>query len=57
MKFHECFDSDHRGIFCDLSKEILNIKEVLPNLDRVRIVGSNSTNKEGEKYIRYIYTQ
>jgi hypothetical protein len=27
-KFHECLDSDHRGIFCDLSKDIINNTQV-----------------------------
>jgi hypothetical protein len=46
LPFHDGMDSDHRSIFCDLSDEILNIKEQIVD-KRYRLVGTNSTNKEG----------
>jgi hypothetical protein len=54
VRFNEGFDSDHRAIFCDISQEILTDSTTL-NEKRKRIIGSNSTNKEGERYIRYLY--
>jgi hypothetical protein len=54
LKFHECFDSDHRGVFCDISAEIFQQYENTNNIQKERIVGSNSTNR-GEEYIMYIH--
>lgn len=57
LKFHECFDSDHRGMFCDLSNDICNQSNSTRNdtSNKIRLVGSNTSNKEGEAYIRYVY--
>jgi hypothetical protein len=53
IKFNECFDSDHRAVFCDISTNILQTRT--PNVDnRTRAVGTNSTNKEGDLYVKYI---
>jgi hypothetical protein len=54
LKYHEAFDTDHRAIYCDLSKEILRIPEIEIQ-EKVRLVGTNSTNKEGARYIRKLY--
>jgi hypothetical protein len=41
------------GFFCDISSTILQHRT--PNVDnRTRVVGTNSTNKEGDNYVRYI---
>jgi hypothetical protein len=54
VRFNDAFDSDHRAIFCDISHEIMtDITELRDK--RKRIIGSNSTNKEGERYIRHLY--
>jgi hypothetical protein len=51
LDFQEGFDSDHRGLFCDISSDIFtNITEdVIPC---TRQIGTNSTNKEGDRYVR-----
>jgi hypothetical protein len=54
IKFHECFDSDHRGLYCDLSQKLFQ-KQIPPSVIRTRVVGSNSTNAEGERYIRQLH--
>jgi hypothetical protein len=54
VKFNEGFDSDHRAIFCDISHTILH-NDHIPNSQRRRIIGSNSTNREGERYIKHLY--
>jgi hypothetical protein len=54
VRFNEGFDSDHRAVFCDISHEILTDTTMLRE-KRKRIIGSNSTNKEGERYIRCLY--
>jgi hypothetical protein len=54
VRFNDGFDSDHRAIFCDISHEILTDTTMLRK-KRKRIIGANSTNKEGERYIRYLY--
>jgi hypothetical protein len=54
VKFNEGFDSDHRAIFCDISHNILH-NDHSPNSQRRRIIGSNSTNREGERYIKHLY--
>jgi hypothetical protein len=51
-KFHECLDSGHRGIFCDLSKDIINNIQVTK---KIRLIGTNSTNEEGKRYIKHLY--
>jgi hypothetical protein len=52
LKYNEGIDSDHRGLFCDISNTINdNIENITP-MRKIRMVGSNSTNKEGEAYIR-----
>jgi hypothetical protein len=54
IKFHECFDSDHHGIYCDLSSKLFQ-KTPPPSVKRERIVGSNSTNAEGGRYIKHLH--
>jgi hypothetical protein len=54
VRFNDGFDSDHRAIFCDISHEIITDTTMLRD-KRKRIIGSNSTNKEGERYIRHLY--
>jgi hypothetical protein len=46
MPYNEGFDSDHRTMFCDLSKDILNVKDNKVE-QKFRMVGTNSTNQEG----------
>jgi hypothetical protein len=55
IKFFEAFDSDHRAIYCDLSNKIFEDHDSCKTIKRKRIVGSNSTNIEGQNYIEYIY--
>jgi hypothetical protein len=55
-RFHELLDSDHRGIFCDISDTIMNEETAKENDQRIRMVGTNSTNREGSKYITGIYS-
>jgi hypothetical protein len=57
LRFHECFDSDHRGIYCDLSHHIFDINNNEDNITRKRAAGSNSTNKEGSSYAHDINEQ
>jgi hypothetical protein len=47
IKFHECFDSDHWGMFCDLSPILFATTKNDDNITWKQLVGSNSTNKEG----------
>jgi hypothetical protein len=54
IRFNDGFDSDHRGVFCDISHSILRDYHA-PNSQRKRIIGTNSTNREGERYIRHLY--
>jgi hypothetical protein len=54
VKFHEAFDSDHRAVFADISNTILE-DPIKPDTKRIRLVGSNSTNEESERYIRHLY--
>jgi hypothetical protein len=54
VRFNDGFDSDHRGIFCDISHNILRDDHV-PNSQRKRIIGTNSTNREGERYIKHLH--
>jgi hypothetical protein len=52
--FNDCFDSDHRGIFVDISMDILETP--IPIIEkRIRPVVTNSTNTEGERYIRHLF--
>jgi hypothetical protein len=52
IQFHQAFDSDHRAVFCDLDPTILQ-GEQEDNIHKLeRIIGTNSTNQEGDKYIR-----
>jgi hypothetical protein len=56
LKFHKGLDSDHRGMFCDFTKDLYsNIIE--SNVIRTRQIGTNSTNQEAEKYIRKLDNQ
>jgi hypothetical protein len=52
VKFHEGLDSDHRAVFCDIDESILESEQDRPNNIMERLIGTNSTNHEGEKYIR-----
>jgi hypothetical protein len=55
IPFHEIFDSDHRGIFFDISNDIITDQTNDNQIIRKRLIGSNSTNKESTKYIQQIY--
>jgi hypothetical protein len=57
MKFNEGFDSNHHGIYMDISDRIYKEKDNTINIVRKREVGTNSTNEEGTRYIRHIYNQ
>jgi hypothetical protein len=54
-KFHECYNSDHRGIYCDLSCKLFDNAKINDKGTRKRLVGTNSTNYEGTQYIQQIY--
>jgi hypothetical protein len=54
VQFNEGFDSDHQAIFCDISHNIITDTTMIRKKQK-RIIGSNSTNKEGEGYIRHLY--
>jgi hypothetical protein len=56
VKFHEGFDSDHRAIFCDLSKDIM-LKQRQPQEQLIRLVGTNSTNTEGTNYVLGLHNE
>jgi hypothetical protein len=56
IPFYECYDSDHRGLFCDIKDSILIDNKQSANIIKKRMVGSNSTNAEGTKYINKLYT-
>jgi hypothetical protein len=52
IKFHEAMDSNHRAVFCDLDQSLLDAEKD-DNLQQLEcLIGTNSTNHEGEKYIR-----
>jgi hypothetical protein len=51
--FHEAFDSDHRDVYCDLSKRIMS-RTRAPTDTMIRLVGTNSTNTEGTNYVQFI---
>jgi hypothetical protein len=56
VPFNGALDSDHRAVFCDLNGAIFEAEiEEIPK--RVRLVGTNSTNKEGTKYVRCLYNR
>jgi hypothetical protein len=55
VQFNECFESDHRAVFCDLSKLLFEDNTPNDNVERKRLVGTNCTNKEGTNYINQIY--
>jgi hypothetical protein len=48
--------SDHRGTFCDISINLFNSTTNI-NTAKSRQIGTNCTNDEGEKYIRYLDSQ
>jgi exonuclease III len=52
LKFNEGIDSDHRCMYCNISDSIKSSTDYQVPMKKSRIVGSNSTNKEGEQYIR-----
>jgi hypothetical protein len=56
ITFHNALDSDHRAAFCDLNNTILDDDfDKNSQLEKYeRLIGTNSTNNEGEKYIRYL---
>jgi hypothetical protein len=54
IKFHEGLVSDHRAIFCDIDESILEDVQDRKNNILERLIGTNSTNHEGEKYIREV---
>jgi hypothetical protein len=54
IRFHEAFDSDHRAIYCDISTDLIGIaRDPPPPL--IRMVGTTSTNAEGENFIRHLH--
>jgi hypothetical protein len=55
IPFHEIFDSDHRGIFFDLSNDIITDQPNDNQIIKKRLIGSNSTNTKSTKYIQQIY--
>jgi hypothetical protein len=56
VKFHEGLDSDHRALFCDIDQKLFtNITEEY--MRKTRQIGTNSTNREGIKYIRTLDQQ
>jgi hypothetical protein len=57
IKFHKCFDSDHRRMFCDFSPSLYENTKNEDNIARMRFVGSNSTNKEGINYAHHLNEQ
>jgi hypothetical protein len=56
IPFNEIFDTDHRPMFVDISQTILEDPSKIPE-PKIRLVGSNSTNKESERYIRHLYNK
>jgi predicted membrane GTPase involved in stress response len=55
IPFYACYDSDHRGLYCDISKSIFQDSEKHAGTIKKRMVGSNSTNAEGKEYIQQLY--
>jgi hypothetical protein len=54
VRFNEIFDTDHRPIFCDISERILENNCDI-EIKKIRMAGTNSTNEEGENYIRNLH--
>jgi hypothetical protein len=54
VTFNDAFDSDHRAVFADISHSILEDPMNTAN-KRIRLVGTNSTNEEGERYMCHLY--
>jgi hypothetical protein len=54
VTFNDAFDSDHRAVFADISNSILE-DPINKQQPRIRLVGTNSTNVEGERYIRHLH--
>jgi Reverse transcriptase (RNA-dependent DNA polymerase) len=54
VRFNEGIDSDHRAVFMDLSETILE-NNCIAQTKKLRLVGTNSTNMEGERYIRHLH--
>jgi hypothetical protein len=54
IPFNEILDSDHRGIFFDLD---ISINHIPDNnyIPKQRLVGTNSTNQEGNNYVNHLH--
>jgi Reverse transcriptase (RNA-dependent DNA polymerase) len=53
VKFNEALDTDHRAVYFDFSENILT--DIVPiSTKKYRMIGGNSTNLEGEKYIKWL---
>jgi hypothetical protein len=50
LKFNDGLESDHCGLFCGLKLELFKAIAEIKN-HQTRLIGTNSTNQEGEKYI------
>jgi hypothetical protein len=56
MNYYERFISDHWAVYCDICNKLFtNITE--DAVIKTRHIGTNSTNKEGEKYIIHLNSQ
>jgi hypothetical protein len=55
IPFNECFESDHCAIYCDLDEIFFKEESKERKIIRKRLIGSNSTNIEGESYISHLY--
>jgi hypothetical protein len=55
VTFNDAIDSDHRAVFADVSNTILE-DTIKSENKRVRLVGTNSTNEEGERYVWHLHT-
>jgi hypothetical protein len=53
LPFHQAIDSDHRACYCDISAELFKNNNTI-NLRKERLIGTNSTNAEGEKYVKHL---
>jgi hypothetical protein len=51
IQFHQALDSDHRAVYCDIHHSILEPEEDHEITKMERLIGTNSTNREGVKYI------
>jgi hypothetical protein len=54
VTFTDAIDSDHRAVFADVSNTILE-DTIKSENKQVRLVGTNSTNEEGERYVRHLH--